>query len=329
MTHRVFAILALLSALVIVNPMTASAHPRGGASGLIVAERYSDQNNGNPQLVAVRPDAGAVSVLTSGHSDTVPDLSPSGRFVVFERCVNSQDCDEVGKINIWVMRADGGAAHPLTHCDGSHCLGAFDPAFSPDGREIAFAEDLLDAKGTNFQGIFVMRADGTGANRLTSRSEGEPPDGHPSFSPDGRRIVFAREVEGGGARLMIINADGTGLRELLPGVDAFDPHWSPDGRHVAFTLVLHHGDQDTVDVATVRPDGRRLRLLTHETAGVSAAFQPDYSPKGHDIVFTENGAAGCHLVIINRNGHHRRQLQTGDRCLLHSSFGSDPSRIDR
>jgi Tol biopolymer transport system component len=327
MGKRILILVVLVLGLVLVNPDAAGAHSTGSGSGLIVAERYSAENNGNPQLVAVRPSDGTVKVLTSGHSDMIPDLSPSGRFVVFERCVNAQDCSEAGKINIWIMRVDGSAAHPLTFCDGSRCLGAFDPAFSPDGRQVAFAQDLLDANGVNFNNIFVMRSDGTGERQVTSqRSSDAPAVGHPRFSPDGKKLVFGQEVEGGG-RLMIINTDGSGLHGLLPDADAFDPDWSPDGKHIAMTLVMHSGGLDFGNIATVRPDGTHLRLLTHETAGVSNAFQPDYSPDGRHIVFTEGDATGCHLIITDANGHHRRQLQTVDGCYGNSSWAKDRRRI--
>ena len=88
------------------------------------------------------------------------------------------------------------------------------------------------------------------------------------------------------------------------------------------TLVTHQGDLDSVDIATVRPDGTGLLLLTHETAGTSAAFQPDYSPSGREIVFTENGPNGCRLIGTDVRGHHRRQLHTADGCYVNSSWGT-------
>ena len=174
----------------------------------------------------------------------------------------------------------------------------------------------------NFNGIFIMRADGSHVRRVTSRSSDEGPDGQPQFSPDGKQLVFQREVPGG-TRLMIVRTDGSGLRPLLPGADAFAPSWAPDGRRVAFTLAIHTGDTTTINVATVHPDGTDLRLLTN-TSSANAAFAPDYSPSGRRIVFSQSDADGCHLVISSVTGQHPRALPNGPGCLVDASWG--PSR---
>ena len=289
--------------------------------GLIVAARYSAANDGNPQLVAVNPRNGATRVLTSGNQDQVPDLSPDGRTVVFERCLKTLDCNQDGNFNVWTMRADGSRAHPLTTCDGTRCLGAFDPAFSPDGRHIAFDQDLFDAKGVNFNGIFIMNADGTHARRITSNGPNNPPDGQPQFSPDGRQLVFHRELADESHQLLTVRVDGTGLRELLPGVDGSAPSWSPDGKRIAFTLVRHNTDTTLFDVATVRPNGTDLTMVTKNPAGTDS-FAPDYAPDGSRVVFTQTSSAGCNLVTMGSSGGDRHVLPS-EGCLVDASWSTD------
>jgi TolB protein len=79
------------------------------------------------------------------------------------------------------------------------------PAWSPDGRQIAFESDR-DGESR----IYVMGADGSNPVRLTS-----PPgkDSHPSWSPDGKQIAFHRTVLGHG-QVYVINADGGNVRRL-------------------------------------------------------------------------------------------------------------------
>jgi Tol biopolymer transport system component len=320
MKIRLIAAAALTLLLVAVNPGATAAHGSDGNDrALIVAERYSADNGGNPQLVAVHPRDGAAEVLTDGSADTAPAISPDGKSVVFDRCLRGVACDEPGKVNVWVMRIDGSGVRPLTTCDGSRCLGAFDPAFSSDGRHIVFTQDLLDSNGVNVNGVFVMRADGTHQRRLTSRTDAQPPDTHPRFSPDGSRIVFSREVEDGG-RLMTMNADGAHVRALLPGVDAFDPEWSPNAGRIAFTMVGPGDDLGNIDVATVRPDGTDLQVLTREPNDF-AAFQPGYSPTGRRIVFSETSVDRCRLSLMSPTGRHHQQVPQADEvCYFNASM---------
>ena len=130
MFSKLLGIAATTFAVMIATTGAAVAIGKQQEHGLIVAARFSAQNNGNPQIVAVRPEDGHLRILTSGSQDVVPDLSPDGRSIIFERCVHAVNCDQIGADNIWTMRADGSHPHPLTACDGAKCLGAFDPAFS-------------------------------------------------------------------------------------------------------------------------------------------------------------------------------------------------------
>jgi len=325
MFARVFVIVAVGLSTSVVPVAVAVADGQGDGRGVIVAERFSAANGGNPQIVAVDPARGGVRVLTSGNQDVVPDISADGRSVVFERCVQALECGEIGKVNIWIMRSDGSHAHPLTACDGTKCLGSFDPAFSPDGRSVAFTQDRLDGHGVNFNGVFIMRTDGTHLRRITSTGPDALPDGQPHFSPDGRRLVFQRE-EPTRTQLMIVRIDGSGLRRLLPGVDGFAPSWAPSGERIAFTLA-HHAAQPTSDIATVRPDGTGLRLLTHTTADTSA-FTPAYSPPGSRLVWSQSTPTGCRLVVATATGRNPRPLPTGDGCILDPSWGRSGPHSD-
>jgi TolB protein len=78
-----------------------------------------------------------------------------------------------------------------------------------------------------------MTADGSGQTRLTRGNAFQ--SAPPAWSPDGRRIAFASERDGN-AEIYVVNADGTGQRNLTrdPGYEG-DPAWSPDGRKIAFT----------------------------------------------------------------------------------------------
>jgi TolB protein len=76
--------------------------------------------------------------------------------------------------------------------------------------------------------VYVVNADGSGQRNLTRNPAG---DGHPVWSPDGRKIGFVSN-RGGNRDIYVVNADGTGLRNLTRDIDqqAYGIAWSPGRR---------------------------------------------------------------------------------------------------
>ncbi len=109
---------------------------------------------------------------------------------------------------------------------------SLDPAWSPDGSEIFFANDKEDGGTGNFE-IFKIRV-GTGEaeQRLTFRRRY---DGHPAVSPVGKQIAFTSNTDGN-SEIYIMNSDGTGLLRVTrnPAEDTA-PQFSKDGTKIIFS----------------------------------------------------------------------------------------------
>ena len=140
--------------------------------------------------------------------------SPDGRQIAFvgNKLRNRPPGGGPRKANsdIYVMNADGSGTRRLTHNAGYDG----EPAWSPDGRKIAFQSKrgfVVGQPGMGIGEIYVMNADGSGKRNLT-RNPAQ--DGRPSWSPDGRRIAFVSNRDGRRLEAHVMNADGSGQRSL-------------------------------------------------------------------------------------------------------------------
>jgi Tol biopolymer transport system component len=166
-------------------------------------------------------------------------LSPDGRRIVFTSLKD-------GDLDIYTMNVDGTDVRRLTRTPG------YDggPWWSPDGTKIVYrawhptdSASLADYQGLLAQRmvrpsrmeLWVMNADGSGQRQITSLGGA---NFGPSWTPDGRRIVFSSNYKNPRSRnfeLYLVNVDGSGL-EQVTNHQEFDgfPMFSPDGRHIVW-----------------------------------------------------------------------------------------------
>jgi TolB protein len=199
-----------------------------------------------------------------------PSYSPTGDRLV----VNDQRLARL-RNSILVMNADG-SQRSMLFSDRERS--ALAPAWSPQGDRIAigigrFFQGLL---GPSTADIAVMSVDGKDLRILT---DGSANYGLPSWSPDGRQLVFrlaGKERNG----LVIVDVATGALKTLTSGVahDNF-PSWSPKGDHITFT-----SDRDgDYEIYTIRPDGTDLRRLTNSPENDAHS---SWSPDGEWVAFT-------------------------------------------
>jgi Tol biopolymer transport system component len=191
------------------------------------------------------------------------------------------------------------------------------PAFSPDGRRIAYTCGNWE--------ICVMNANGSDPVRVTSNPwpSHAVMDEVPTWSPDGTRIAFDRLVNGRDD-LYVVNVDGSGLHQLTHGVFDEDASWSPDGSQIAFDGIDRNG---LSQIFVVNADGSGRRELTH---GPGAGGQkPAWSPAGERIAYRRASPpfGADHIWVVNADGTGAHSLTRGPWNQADPSWSPDGQMI--
>ena len=190
-----------------------------------------------------------------------------------------------------------------------------DPAFSPDGNQVAFAFGAKDQCG-----IYTIMIDGGKALRLTS----DPSDAFPTWSPDGRRLAFYRFSENGTAVYTIPALGGTEQRvhSGFSGAWTVGLGWSPDGK----VLAISEGQQDKnrAWIALLSLIDSTTRPLTSPSS-LEYDTAPAFSPDGSAVAFVRGAVAGVvsDLYVVPVAGGTPKRL-TFDKTWIMGSLTWTP-----
>src|SRR3989338_6890505 len=164
--------------------------------------------DGSSQIYLSRPDGSDIRRITfSGAIDTEPHFSPDGQYLLFTS-------DRGGSPQIYRMPAKGGPTERLTFGEGAN----FSPRHSPDGKNFVFAHL------NNGRFHIAIQDFQTGQMSLLTEGGWEK---KPSFAPNGKLILFAREARDRGI-LATVSSDGRVKQHMFTqSGDAREPVWGP------------------------------------------------------------------------------------------------------
>lgn len=177
------------------------------------------------------------------------------------------------------------------------------PQIAPDGKSMVF---YSNRDGNNQ--IYSMNLETGAVARLTSNKANEY---DPSFSPDGKKVVFKSNKDDGHGDIWIMNADGTGRKNLTPSLkltEEWDPVFSPDGSRIYFTSGLEHFSEVLMIYAATGDRGG-VYGLTHNTV---PDWYPSVNPVTGEIleISRAEGAGDDAIFVVSPDGRARKQIST-------------------
>ncbi len=213
---------------------------------------FYDRLRRHYEIATANIDGSETRRLTENiHLDHYPAWSPDGTRIAF---ISNPMRWKPNSGQLYTIAADGTDVRLLTPSLPSN-VALFPPAWSPDGRRIAFI-----ALEKRQKVLYTVGADGSDLTRI-SRTTGAP-----SWAPDGSEIAFVADGDAATGHIYAARPDGTSLRLVAP-VQATRVAWSPDGAEILFVAGSVH---------IVKADGSGLRTIDAPQA-VNAAWSPDGS----------------------------------------------------
>jgi Tol biopolymer transport system component/predicted Ser/Thr protein kinase len=247
-----------------------------------------------------------------------PSLAPDGKTFVYVSKAS-------GKADIYLKRVDGRNAINLTKDSQAENT---QPAFSPDGSQIAFRSDREGG------GIFLMGATGESVRRLTDFGF------NPNWSPDGSEIAVASEpielqpqARPALAGIDVVDVKTGARREIVSAAhDGVQPNWSPHGDRIAFWAVVGGGGQRdlfTVDPHAADPKQTIVRL----TDDPPLDWNPVWSPDGKYLYFGSDRDGTLNLWRMPMDEHSGKALGPPElvplptRYAAHFSFARNTGEL--
>ncbi len=165
------------------------------------------------------------------------------------------------------------------------------PVWSPDGTRILFG-----ARGGSLYSVDVQ----SGERSLLVRLPGANLDSMDEieWSPDGAYLVIMNDLEPGGGRLYVMNADGSDVRVLLDDYEPGGLAWSPDGKFLAYATRGAGGDDRSDRLWTISPiEGPPFTVATS-----THIADPVWSPDGSRIAVIGSTADGRGWFAVEADG---------------------------
>lgn len=222
-----------------------------------------------------------------------------------------------------VFQKSGDKAFYLANADGSNEIklefSLENMAWSADGKRFVFQGNLDNPPNPNNPEIYIYTLE---TNKVAQITKNESFDGDPSFSPDGKEIIFASDRDKN-LEIYLMNDDGSNARRLTdnPAHDSF-PKFTPDGTQVTFTS---NRNSETTDVYLMNKDGKNVVRLTDWKS--NEISRGGISPDGTKLAFNSNHNGKYQIFVINVEPFAPKVVLTDDNNLQTPDYSPDGTQV--
>lgn len=225
-----------------------------------------------------------------------PIVSPDGSRIAFTS-------NRGGAEDVFIISANGRNERQVTNTrehEGNL-------AWAANGKQILFS-----VFKDNTSHLYEIDVDGKNQHELAS-----VPGRAPTLSPDGRRLVYMAGTWTA-TRLMVSALDGTNAKQITDGSSiAWNNHWSPDGKLMAFTG--RNDPKGELAVFVMNVDGSSPRQVTHIPPEEGGAQWPVWSPDGRRLAIQVNSRAqksSAHIWVVDAATGQAQKLATHTEAYL-------------
>lgn len=288
--------------------VTLRAGARAVEGGEIKEDLHWEFKVKNPEVLFMAPSRGPTEIwkVAAGPGNADPVMLTDTDGSIFDFAVSPDGAtiayslfNDDGGIDIWRMTSEGDDLGPILECGADVCT---NPAWSPDGRRLAYSREENQTGGSGRPGPPRIWTVAISSGQTAPLFQDSQILGYgASFSPDGQRLaLFDGNI--GGIRILDLE---TGNQEILDSRLGLVGDWSPDGKRMLYNVIRIDGELPVAELLMADFETDEVYVVLGSDSPYSEPGQPAWSPAGGWIAMTLRtglSGPGKELWLISLNG---------------------------